>query len=106
MAMTFWSGRGPPASVRHTAAAPTYIVPGIAEVVKCLDSRSLGAFAQNGEKSMDNLSTTITDITSQIGALELDDHLESHGDGALEASTTAGPATYDCGWPTRTPACR
>jgi hypothetical protein len=54
---------------------------------------------------MEHLST-ITDISSLIGTLELSDHLESHSDGVLEASTTAGPATYDCGWPTRTPACR
>jgi hypothetical protein len=57
-------------------------------------------------KTMDNLSTASTDISSQIGALELGDHLESYGDGVLEASTTAGPVTYNCGWPTRTPACR
>jgi hypothetical protein len=38
---------------------------------------------------MDNLSTTsITDITSMIGALELGDHLESHGDSALESAGT------------------
>jgi hypothetical protein len=36
---------------------------------------------------MDNLSTTtITDMTSQIGALELGEHLESHGDDVLEAA--------------------
>jgi hypothetical protein len=37
-------------------------------------------------------------ISSQIGALELDDHLESHGDGILEAAgaTLIGPTiTYD-----------
>ena len=33
---------------------------------------------------MDNISTTLTDMTSQIGALELGGHLESHNDGALE----------------------
>jgi hypothetical protein len=46
---------------------------------------------------MDNLSTvSSTDITSQIGALELDEHLESHGDGALEAAAIValGPRTY------------
>jgi hypothetical protein len=32
-----------------------------------------------------------TDISSQIGALELGDHLASHGDSVLEA-TMAGPA--------------
>jgi hypothetical protein len=36
---------------------------------------------------MDNLSTAnSTDITSQIGALELGDNLESHDDGALESA--------------------
>lgn len=30
-------------------------------------------------------------VSSQIGALELGDHMESHGDGVLEA-TMAGPA--------------
>jgi hypothetical protein len=36
-----------------------------------------------------------TDISSQIGALELGDHLESYGDGILEmaASTECGPQT-------------
>jgi hypothetical protein len=33
-----------------------------------------------------------TDISSQIGALELDYHLEGYGDGVLEASM-AGPGT-------------
>ena len=36
-------------------------------------------------------------ISSQIGALELDDHLESYGDGALEAM--AGPMPTDIGRP-------
>jgi hypothetical protein len=40
---------------------------------------------------MDNLSTASTDITSMIGALELGDHLESYGDGVLEAAGTMGP---------------
>ena len=41
---------------------------------------------------MDNLSTTtITDITSMIGTLELGDNLESRDDGVLEAEAT-GPA--------------
>jgi hypothetical protein len=35
---------------------------------------------------MDNLSTTSIDISNQIGALELGDNLESHGDGVLEAA--------------------
>jgi hypothetical protein len=35
---------------------------------------------------MDNLSTASTDITSQIGALELGDNLESHDDGVLESA--------------------
>jgi hypothetical protein len=40
---------------------------------------------------MDNISTTtITDMTSQIGALELGDNLESRDDGVLEAEAT-GP---------------
>jgi hypothetical protein len=49
---------------------------------------------------MDNLSTS-TDISSQIGALELSDHLESHDDGVLEtaAGTSFGP-------PPHTIACR
>lgn len=35
-----------------------------------------------------------TDIGSQIGALELDDHLESYGDGVLEsAGEFGGPPT-------------
>jgi hypothetical protein len=37
-------------------------------------------------------------ISNQIGALELDDHLESYGDGILEAAgaTLIGPTqTYD-----------
>jgi len=44
---------------------------------------------------MNNLSTAnSTGITSQIGALELDDHLESYGDGALEAAGEfGGPPT-------------
>jgi hypothetical protein len=47
---------------------------------------------------MDNLSTAnSTDITSQIGALELGDYLESRDDAVLEASTTAGPVTAQCG---------
>ena len=33
---------------------------------------------------MDNLSTASTDISSQVGALELGDNLESHGDDMLE----------------------
>ena len=47
---------------------------------------------------MDNLSTGSTDITSQIGALELGDRLASHNDGVLEAAGTTliGPTvTYD-----------
>ena len=46
---------------------------------------------------MNNLSTAnSTDISSQIGALELADHLESHGDGVLEtaAGTSFGPPPY------------
>jgi hypothetical protein len=39
---------------------------------------------------MDNLSTVSTDISSQIGALELGDHLASHNDGALEAAGEFG----------------
>jgi len=49
-------------------------------------------------KTMDNLSTGSTDITSQIGALELGDRLASHNDGVLEAAGTTliGPTvTYD-----------
>jgi hypothetical protein len=44
---------------------------------------------------MDNLSTS-TDIRSQIGTLELGDHLESHGDDVLEtaAGTSFGPPPY------------
>jgi hypothetical protein len=43
---------------------------------------------------MDNLSTANTDITSQIGALELGDHLGGYGDGVLEAAWEfAGPPT-------------
>jgi len=38
-----------------------------------------------------------TDISSQIGALELDDHLESYGDCALEAM--AGGLPTDMGRP-------
>jgi hypothetical protein len=34
---------------------------------------------------MNNLST-ITDMSSQIGALELDDHLADHDDSVLEAA--------------------
>jgi hypothetical protein len=41
---------------------------------------------------MDNLSTASNVISSQIGALELDYHLEGYGDGVLEASM-AGPGT-------------
>jgi hypothetical protein len=33
---------------------------------------------------MDNLSTASTDISSQVGALELGDNLESHDDSMLE----------------------
>jgi hypothetical protein len=43
---------------------------------------------------MNHLST---DISSQVGALELSDHLESHSDGVLEsaANTALGaPRTY------------
>jgi hypothetical protein len=46
---------------------------------------------------MNNLSTvSSTDISSQIGALELDDHLESYGDGARESAAimALGPRTY------------
>jgi hypothetical protein len=47
---------------------------------------------------MDNLSpAACTDMSSLIGALELDDHLESHGDGALESAANmalGGPRTY------------
>ena len=45
---------------------------------------------------MNNLSTVnATDITSQIGALELGDHLECYGDSALEAAgANVAPATY------------
>jgi hypothetical protein len=44
---------------------------------------------------MDNLST---DIGSRIGALELDNHLESHSDGVLEASVQGPPPpTVACG---------
>ena len=39
---------------------------------------------------MDNLSTASNDISSQIGALELDEHLESRDDSVLE--TAAGTA--------------
>jgi hypothetical protein len=44
---------------------------------------------------MNNLSTAnSTDISSHIGALELGDHLESHGDGVLEsAGEFGGPPT-------------
>jgi hypothetical protein len=43
---------------------------------------------------MNNLSTaTSTDISGLIGALELDDHLESHSDGVLEATVMSPPAT-------------
>jgi hypothetical protein len=46
---------------------------------------------------MDNLSpASSTDISSLIGALELDDHLTSHGEGALERAadiTMAGAPT-------------
>jgi hypothetical protein len=42
---------------------------------------------------MNNLSApSSTDISSQIGALELSDHLESHGDGVLETAA-ASPGT-------------
>jgi hypothetical protein len=51
-------------------------------------------------KPMSNLSTA-ADIGSQIGALELDDHLESHSDGVLE---TAAGASF--GPPPPTVACR
>jgi len=40
---------------------------------------------------MDNLSTASNDISSQIGALELGDNLEIHGDCALEAAGEFGP---------------
>jgi hypothetical protein len=33
-------------------------------------------------------------ISSQIGALELGDHLESHSDGVLESASTYPRATY------------
>jgi len=46
---------------------------------------------------MNNLSApSSTDISSQIGALELGDHMENHGDGALEAAgvtANGGPTT-------------
>jgi hypothetical protein len=47
---------------------------------------------------MDNISTTLTDMTSQIGALELGDNLESHSDGALEAAgaNSAQPTGLGC----------
>jgi hypothetical protein len=52
--------------------------------------------AQTGRQShkgkpMDNLSTANTDISSQIGALELGDHLESRDDGVLEAAVVNPP---------------
>jgi hypothetical protein len=49
---------------------------------------------------MNDLSTA-ADIGNRIGALELDDHLESHGDSVLEtaAGTSFGP-------PPPTTACR
>jgi hypothetical protein len=49
---------------------------------------------------MDNLSTAnSTDISNMIGALELDDHLESHSDGVLEAAeaTMAFGPSIACG---------
>jgi hypothetical protein len=58
-----------------------------------------------------NLSApSSTDISSQIGALELGDHLESYADGALEAagaSMALGPTLGDfgCGAVPRTNYC-
>jgi hypothetical protein len=49
---------------------------------------------------MNNLSTAnSTDITSQIGALELGDHLESYGDGVLETAgeVNSGTTYTTCG---------
>jgi hypothetical protein len=48
---------------------------------------------------MNNLSTAGTDISSQIGAFELGDHLESYGDGVLERAgdTSVGPTETNCG---------
>jgi hypothetical protein len=41
-----------------------------------------------------------TDISNQIGALELDDHVESHSDGVLEASVQSPqPFTTACSIP-------
>ena len=47
---------------------------------------------------MDNLSTVSTDIISQIGALELGDIQESHGDDVLEwaGSASVGPTYGGC----------
>jgi hypothetical protein len=43
---------------------------------------------------MDNLSTAnSTDLSSQIGALELGDYLEGYGDGVLEAAWHLAPTT-------------
>ena len=54
---------------------------------------------------MDNLSTVSTDITSQIGALELGGYLEIHSDGVLEtAGMNAFGPTVDTG--TCPPYCR
>jgi hypothetical protein len=55
---------------------------------------------------MDNISTTtLTDMTSQIGALELGDHAAGLGDDVLEASAFcfAGPKTHDFGIGCTTP---
>jgi hypothetical protein len=48
---------------------------------------------------MDNISTTtLTDMTSQIGALELGDNLESHDDSMLDnaGSVSFGPTFEQC----------
>jgi hypothetical protein len=52
---------------------------------------------------MNNLSTALG-ILSRIGALELDNHLESHSDGVLEASVQGPqPMTTACSIPSCLP---
>jgi hypothetical protein len=52
---------------------------------------------------MDNLSTTSIDISNQIGALELGDHMERYDDGMLETVGATSAGTVACTLP---PVCR